>query len=670
MGRIKGLIKKYIACFGASPRSQKIFAAIASAAISLRIMGLMSYFFRLNVPEWIFYLAVPFLSTFLFYAPSVSPLRSPFWFYRLLGIVVFAGLGYSMSVLYIRKTVWGTFRWALLWPAIWLIPPAACGLFLGLHKLFMKKLTAGKKLGWAYYTAMSSLHPFFRTKDSKSISGGRKIALAACSLLMALSSLMIFATLFLHIHFPSMDAEAIIFTVRFANDGYSPEIARKIYIYAGAVIILAAALSIRLVRLARSESISFRSPDRSAEKSLRSGGVSKATVIFVPIFAFTMLAAETHSFSYLWHLIRKSQIYEEYYVKPTAETVIFPEKKKNLIYIYLESFENSYSTPENGGLQGKDLMPELTKLAQENVNFSHNDLMGGSTALAPSIAYTMGATVAQTSGTLLMTPLGKMRNTMGELESFLPSMRRLEDVLHDNGYEQLFIQGSDADFAGYSSYVGRYEDSHIFDLKEARKQGYIPEDYFQMWGFEDRKVFEFSKKLITEIAAKGRPFAVTMYTMDTHSYEEGYICPLCDRTVGGSFATAVHCTSKQVGDFVEWVKQQPFYEDTVIILTGDHIAEHLSPGIEFEEEDYQRSPYNCFINSPKTPIRPKNRVFSALDMFPTTLSALGCEIKGGRLGLGTDLFSDTDTLCEELGKSRFLDQIQQKSDYVDTEFWK
>ena len=64
----------------------------------------------------------------------------------------------------------------------------------------------------------------------------------------------------------------------------------------------------------------------------------------------------------------------------------------------------------------------------------------------------------------------------------------------------------------------------------------------------------------------------------------------------------------------------------------------------------------------------KNRQFSSLDMFPSTLSAIGVEIKGDRLGLGTDLFSGTKTLCEELGEEEYKKQLEQRSDYYDTVF--
>ena len=55
-------------------------------------------------------------------------------------------------------------------------------------------------------------------------------------------------------------------------------------------------------------------------------------------------------------------------------------------------------------------------------------------------------------------------------------------------------------------------------------------------------------------------------------------------------------------------------------------------------------------------------------MFPSTLSAIGVTIQGDRLGLGTDLFSGTPTLCEALGEEEYKKQLEQTSDYYDTVF--
>ena len=81
------------------------------------------------------------------------------------------------------------------------------------------------------------------------------------------------------------------------------------------------------------------------------------------------------------------------------------------------------------------------------------------------------------------------------------------------------------------------------------------------------------------------------------------------------------------------------------------------------DDKYVRTTYNCIINPVNTPINSKNRVFSSLDMLPTTLSAIGVEIKGDRLGLGTDLFSSTPTLCEELGVEKYQEELERNNEY-------
>lgn len=665
------LFSLYMKSIRRNPRGHILFTLAASLAVTVRLMHMVLTFFSVSAAEFAVYALCPFLSLTLFWLPAAAPVRSPLWLYRLIGIYVFVNTGYTKSVSYMRTEFSEGPHELLKWFMIWLKPLCICAGILLAHRLISFLAEKGFKPAKLYRTVLICVQPIFSTeKSDEKPSRVKKLLLVIGCVLMAISALLLTATVFLHIHFPSMDIEAIMFTVQFANDGYTPEMAHKLILYACIAVIAAVLLCIRLVRMSRAQRLNFRCPDKKGGLTANAKYTRIAAWAVIPVFSVTALFWETGTFSYIYNQMHTSQLYEQYYVAPSSENVIFPEKKKNLIYLYLESIENSFAAPENGGLQNYDLMPELTKLAKDNINFSHTDKLGGSIVRAPSIAYTMGATIAQTSGVVLMTPLGKMRNNMGELNSFLPSLTRLEDLLHDNGYEQLFIEGSDSNFAAYNSYVGRYEDSNVFDLNSARDEGLIPKDYFKMWGFEDRKMFEFSKLKIDELAKGSKPFAVTMYTMDTHSFEEGYRCALCDKSVGNNYAAAVGCTSRQVDEFIRWLKTKPYWEDTVVIITGDHIAEHFPKGIEFEEDGYERSPYNCFINAQKSPENAKNRIFAPMDMFPTTLSALGAQIKGDRLGLGTDLFSGRQTLAEEIGRDKLTEQIQQNSDYFNKEFWK
>jgi phosphoglycerol transferase len=81
--------------------------------------------------------------------------------------------------------------------------------------------------------------------------------------------------------------------------------------------------------------------------------------------------------------------------------------------------------------------------------------------------------------------------------------------------------------------------------------------------------------------------------------------------------------------------------------------------------DYEdRTLYNCFINADLPTERGTvGREFTAMDMFPTTLAALGFTIEGDRLGLGTNLFSDRPTLCEEMGYDGFVEAASRYSAY-------
>lgn len=54
-----------------------------------------------------------------------------------------------------------------------------------------------------------------------------------------------------------------------------------------------------------------------------------------------------------------------------------------------------------------------------------------------------------------------------------------------------------------------------------------------------------------------------------------------------------------------------------------------------------------------------------MDMFPTTLVALGAQIENDKqqLGLGVNLFSGEKTMIEKYGYQKTKDQIEQRSKF-------
>lgn len=371
------------------------------------------------------------------------------------------------------------------------------------------------------------------------------------------------------------------------------------------------------------------------------------------------------AFSYLNGMMRTTTVYEEEYTPPQDQTYEFPKKKKNLIYIFLESMETSFASVEEGGFMQENFIPYLTELAKENISFSDKNVLGGAHAV-PGTTWTAAAMVTQTSGIPLTIPITK--SNFGDDDKFLPGAYSLGEILQNAGYNQTLMVGSKASYAKRQDYFEQHGAYRIFDYYTAielgEEAGYLPPDYYVWWGFEDQKLFDYAKREILSLHSEGKPFNFTMLTVDTH-FTDGYKCEQCQSNFDNQYANVIHCSDRQIYEFVNWIKAQPFYKDTVIVLSGDHLTmDHkYFDKIDDSVKERGRRIYNCFINTGLSDKYSKNRVFSTLDIFPTTLAAMGVKWGSESLGLGVNLFSGEKTLCEEKGLDVFSYQLASGSNF-------
>ena len=357
-----------------------------------------------------------------------------------------------------------------------------------------------------------------------------------------------------------------------------------------------------------------------------------------------------------------STFIDDNYVSPQDVEIQFPEQKRNLIYIYLESVENTFSDKESGGAFKENVIPELTELSNQNENFSgdHETLNGGISF--NGTGWTVAAMFAQSSGLPLMIPVDS--NAMNEQESFLPGLTTIGDILQEAGYDQSLLIGSDADFGGRKLLFTQHGGYNIYDYYYSKENGEIPEDYHVFWGYEDKKLFEFAKQRLLEVSSSNQPFNLTMLTVDTH-FEDGYVCEDCQEDFqDDQYANVIACSSKRVAEFVQWVQKQDFYDNTTIVISGDHPTMD-SDFCEDVDEDYQRKVYTTYINSAASAKNNVYRDYSTFDNFPTTLASLGVKIEGNRLGLGTNLFSSEATLLEKFDKATVDNELDKKSELME-----
>ena len=359
----------------------------------------------------------------------------------------------------------------------------------------------------------------------------------------------------------------------------------------------------------------------------------------------------------------ESKFIEDEYVDPTDVEVVFPEQKRNLIYIFLESMETTYSDVDDGGAFDENVIPELTEIAQTNEDFSGADpKLNGGYSLAGT-TWTMGAMFAQTSGLPLNISISA--NDMDTQDSFFPGVTTLGDILSDAGYTQTLLIGSEAQFGGRKLYFQEHGNYEMEDYSYAIENGLIPSDYKVWWGYEDQKLFEFAKEKLLQLSQGDEPFNLTMLTVDTH-FEYGYVCEQCPTEYDTQYSNVMACSSRQVGEFLKWIQQQDFYENTTIVISGDHPTMDSDYCAEIDQEgNYDRRVFTAYINAAAYAQDQQERTYSTFDNFPTTLAALGVQIDGDRLGLGTNLFSGTKTLLEEFGNSKVNAELKKKSEFIE-----
>lgn len=378
------------------------------------------------------------------------------------------------------------------------------------------------------------------------------------------------------------------------------------------------------------------------------GQLLKISTIFLAIYC-TILSlvlpgiVMSAPFKALFQQPVDSELYRNHYVNPDS-IQISSEYPKNLIVIMLESMETNFA----------QYTPEINFLEKEHISFAP----GGESVSGTS--WTIAGITGKLCGIPLNMPMG-IGEYIGKLPTYLPGAKCLMNVLAEKGYNQVYMQGSSGDFTQKRTFWTVHGNVAVHDIEYFKQTGKIPNDYHVFWGFEDRKLYQFVKDELDSLSKLDSPFALYMLTIDTHQ-PEGYVDSVCTKEfekVEGKLPKAIHCSSKQLYDFIIWAKQQPWYENTVISVMGDHTMPMLSPKVGIPKTD---SLYwtNFIINSSvQKPMKP--RQYSSLDIFPTLLEAMGFELEHRGIALGRSLFSDSLTMLELYGRKTLDSLLRERS---------
>lgn len=354
-------------------------------------------------------------------------------------------------------------------------------------------------------------------------------------------------------------------------------------------------------------------------------------------------------------------LYEKNYADTQSVKITPPAQKRNLIMIFAESMDVSYANPDYFGV---NLIPELQEIAQNNISFSHTEGFGGFSNIIGA-NYTQASLVSQLCAVPLKLPFDARR--YHPTNGFLPGATCLPDILAKEGYKQSFLNGMTREFAGTDKFIETHGKAKILDWDfYSKRDNLSPKtDPRRKRTVRDAKLFAYAKEELALLSKQDKPFFMTLMTLDTHFGNEHFSKENCqikyhDAKIKDEeyFKNVVSCSSLQISAFVDWLSQQPFYENTEIVIVGDHPT--MSSTIF--SKDMERPIYNVYINTvfKETPYA-KNRHFTALDTMPTILEGLGYKIDGHKLGLGVSLFSGEQTLLEKLGLDTLNSELEKQS---------
>lgn len=478
--------------------------------------------------------------------------------------------------------------------------------------------------------------------------------------------------------FQNVDIDQIIFTTITPISGTSYAVLLKLYIEVLIIPIIITLVNFILILKEKQFIINLK----NGKHFKIAPCLCKHPIIYAAIFLFVVFGYCQHKLHYLQYAyysrLPPSDLYEENYIDPSKVEFEFPEKKRNLIILYLESMEITATDKEHGGLLKYNLIPELVQLAEENLSFSNTENLGGATQVAGATHSVASLTCLNLGVPLILqipsiTSLASIagayfNSPKFKIDNFMTGGYGLGDLLYDNDYNLVFSMSSDKDFGCLGQFLKTHKNFDIRTAKEYKEQNRLAKNYSVWWGFEDEKLYQFAREDISSLAKEDKPFAYIFFTADTHS-PGGYKDSNCKNNYFENIHNVYAEASKKVYTFIEWAKTQPFYDNTTILISGDHLymGGDLYP-LTVKKDD--RHPYNVFINSVKTTDKNKNRKFATFDLFPTVVESLGITFNAKGLGLGVSLFSGEKTLLEQKGLNKLNAEIERKSAFYESNLMK
>ena len=286
-----------------------------------------------------------------------------------------------------------------------------------------------------------------------------------------------------------------------------------------------------------------------------------------------------------------------------------PMKKKNVVVLIVESFGREYIGALNRDLeQGtyKGYTPCVDSLIGRSVTFKYSFCNGRKSIDGmPSVLSSIPMFVEP----FFLTP--SAMNDVGGLASMLAG----------EGYQTAFFQGAQRGSMGFQAFATKTGFQHYYgreDFNQDKRFG-GDEDFDGTWAIWDEPFMQY---YATKMGEMKQPFMTALFTASSH---HPFVIPEKYKQRFPEEQLVIHkCiryTDMAIGKFFQTASRQPWFKNTIFVLTSDHT--NLSNHPEFQS-DLGGFCSPIIIYAPDGSLTPaiEDKVAQQIDILPTVMGLL------------------------------------------------
>ncbi|NRA46978.1 MAG: LTA synthase family protein [Oligoflexales bacterium] len=225
---------------------------------------------------------------------------------------------------------------------------------------------------------------------------------------------------------------------------------------------------------------------------------------------------------------------------------IVDKSPQNVVILIVESLSSDQWYPVSGR---KDILPFLNSLSEDSL-IGTKHFANGRTSIAalPSILFGL--------------PLIDRHWARSNYQT--NCWRGLGTVLEEKGYQTQFFHGADKEsmyFDGISATAGFKEHYHKAHVED-------PAFFDGHWGIYDEPFLEFVGDKVSE---NSKPFISVIFTLSSHqpfSLPKKYQKKFAH--IEDEFLRSLRYADHAIENFFEKIKNKPWFDQTLFIITGDH----------------------------------------------------------------------------------------------------